>query len=133
MMVDKIEEINMATMMHGIRQSNILCAKVICCPPGTLWVTRYGVGWTVHGCDRLASTKQLAPVVNHVVASEVGRSFECGSTVEMIKWCYALEFYENLHDTTVGLSRNDKQALDIQYRTMCYLGDRYEVGLFVVT
>ena len=65
------------------------------------------------------------------MTSDVRTLFECDSAVELIRWCYALEFNENLHDSTVGLSWDDKCALDIQHHSACYLGDRYEVGLLL--
>ena len=90
-------------MIIGIGQTDIFLEEGICDPVGTLCATRYGVGWTLHGYDGLVSTEWAAPVVNHIAASEIGISFKCGSVVKMINWCYALEFNENLHDTTVRL------------------------------
>ena len=56
-------------------------------------------------------------------------SLDSESAITMLRRCYALEFHECLHGSTLRMSQNDKCALAIQHQTTRYLGDCYEVGL----
>ena len=77
----------------------------------------------------LISTEGFPAVVNHGASHRDDEVLNTSSAIVLLKKCYALEFSKSLHDPSVRLSRDNQWALDIQYTTVHYFGDRYEVGV----
>ena len=82
---------------------------MVCGPVGMLWASRYGVGWTIHGCVMPVASDGVSAAINHVTVPENDAVLNTSSTVELLKKCYVLEFTENLHEPQVGLSCDDQR------------------------